>query len=247
MAFFEQPQSVQTGTRAGEFDAGLRAYMLKIYNYMASALILTGLVAWFTAQAAVTGDGTALTSFGQTLFLSPLKWVVMLAPLGVVFYLSARVHAMSEGAAQIWFWAYAGLVGLSFASIFLVFTGESIARTFFITAGAFGGLSLYGYTTKRDLSGMGSFLIMGVWGILIASLVNLFMESSALHFAISAIGVLVFAGLTAYDTQRLKVNYYQLAQYGVSTGKAAIMGALNLYLDFINMFMMLLQFMGDRR
>lgn len=245
MAFFEQPQSVQSGVRATEFDAGLRAYMLKIYNYMASALVLTGLVAWFVAQASVSG--TALTPLGEALFMSPLKWVVMLAPLGVVFYLSARFHAMSEGAAQLWFWVYAALVGLSFASIFLVFTGESIARTFFVTAAAFGGLSLYGYTTKRDLSGMGSFLIMGVIGIFVASIVNIFLQSSAVHFAVSVIGVLVFAGLTAYDTQRLKVSYYQLAQYGASTGKAAIMGALQLYLDFINMFMFLLQLLGDRR
>lgn len=247
MALFKQSPSMQSGVRSAEFDAGLRAYMLKIYNYMASALILTGLVAYFAAQAAVTGGGTELTSFGQTLFLSPLKWVVMLAPLGVVLYLSARIHAMSEGTAQTWFWVYSGLVGLSLASIFLVFTGESVARTFFITAAAFGGLSLYGYTTKRDMSGMGSFMVMGVIGLMVASIVNIFLHSSGLQFAISIIGVLLFAGLTAYDTQRLKVSYYQLAQFGTSSGKAAIMGALQLYLDFINMFMFLLQFMGDRK
>jgi FtsH-binding integral membrane protein len=179
--------------------------------------------------------------------LTMFAYLVMFAPLGVVFYLSARLHAMSETAAQAWFWGFAAVMGLSMWSVFAVFTGESIARTFFITAGAFGGLSLYGYTTKRDLSGLRSFFVMGMIGLLIASIVNIFMESSPLQFAISLIGVGLFAGLTAYDTQRLKVMYYQLAGYGVEVGKAAIMGALNLYLDFINMFQFLLHFLGDRR
>jgi FtsH-binding integral membrane protein len=243
MAFFEQPQSVQSGVRATEFDAGLRAYMLKIYNYMASALVLTGLVAYFASTSETFLNAMVSPQGG----LSGLAYVVMFALLGVVFFLSARLHAMSEGAAQAWFWGYAALMGLSLWSVFVVFTGESVVRTFFVTAAAFGGLSLYGYTTKRDLSGFGSFLIMGVIGILVASVVNIFLHSSAMQFAISVIGVLLFAGLTAYDTQRLKVSYYQLANYGTSVGKAAIMGALQLYLDFINMFMFLLQFLGDRR
>lgn len=217
------------------FDAGLRKYMLSIYNYMASAVLLTGIVAVATASS-----GMAAAMVG-----SPLMWVVMLAPLGFVMAMSFGLNKMSQSTLNILFWAYAGVMGLSLSTIFLVFTGESIAVTFFATAGAFAGLSLYGYTTKKDLSGFGSFLIMGVIGLIIASLVNLFLQSSVMSFVISAIGVLVFAGLTAYDTQRLKRQYFELRGTEFM-GKAVIMGALSLYLDFINMFMFLLQFLGNR-
>ncbi len=225
-------------------DQGLRAYMLHVYNLMALGLAITGLVAWGSSYFAFGADGQ-LNAFGQAIYLSPLRWVVMFAPLALVFFLSFRVHKMSVPAAQTTFWIYAGLVGLSLSSIFLVFTGESIVQTFFVTAAAFGGLSLVGYTTKRDLSAMGSFLIMGLFGIIIAMIVNFFLASSALAFAINVIGVLVFAGLTAYDTQKIKEMYYEgdTAEVG---GRKAIMGALNLYLDFINMFMFLLQFLGNR-
>ena len=243
-------------------DEGLRAYMLRVYNYMAGGVFLTGIVAYLAFTQAVTMDpalaaktaggvallkrGMYLTPFGMTLFVSPLKWLVMLAPLGFVFFLSFRIYQMSVSAAQSTFWLFAAVMGLSLSTIFLVFTGQSITQVFFVTAAAFGGLSLYGYTTSKDLSGWGSFLIMGVIGIVIAGLVNLFLQSSALQFAISVIGVLVFAGLTAYDTQQIKDNYYTVAGNAAAASKAAIMGALNLYLDFINMFTMLLQLFGNR-
>jgi hypothetical protein len=230
-------------------DEGLRAYMLRVYNYMAAGVFLTGIVAYMVSSAAITrgpAGGKALTEFGQLIYVSPLKWVIMLAPLAFVFFLSFRIYKMSVPAAQIAFWAFAGVMGLSLSSIFLVYTGQSISQVFFVTAAAFGGLSLYGYTTKRDLSGWGSFLIMGVIGIVIASLVNIFLQSSALQFAISVIGVLVFAGLTAYDTQRIKDGYYEVMGDATATAKAAIMGALNLYLDFINLFVMMLQLFGNR-
>jgi uncharacterized protein len=228
-------------------DEGLRAYMLRVYNYMAAGVAITGVVAYVTFMMAVvqTPAGMQLTSFGATIFTSPLKWVVMLAPLGMVFFLSARMNKMSVGAAQMAFWAFAALMGLSLASIFMVYAGESITRVFFISAAAFGGLSLYGYTTKKDLSGWGSFLIMGLIGIIIASVVNIFLASSAMQFAISVIGVLVFAGLTAYDTQQIKEMYY-VGDGEATMGKKAIMGALRLYLDFINLFMMLLSLFGNR-
>jgi uncharacterized protein len=231
-------------------DEGLRAYMVRVYNYMAAGIFLTGLVGYLTFSAAVVDRsepaGSGLTAFGQLLFNSPFKWVVMLAPLGCVFLLSARVNKMSVSAAQISFWLFAALMGLSLSSIFLIYTGESIARVFFVTASAFAALSVYGYTTKRDLSGWGTFLIMGVIGIVLASLVNLWLRSSAMQFALSVIGVLVFAGLTAYDTQRIKGIYYEVRDDTVATSKAAIMGALSLYLDFINMFIMLLSLFGRR-
>ena len=243
-------------------DEGLRAYMLRVYNYMAAGIALTGLVAYVMFTYAVTSDpalaassggrimalhrGMYLTPFGQLIYVSPLKWVIMLAPLGFVFFLSWRIYKMSVGAAQIAFWVFAAAMGASLSSIFLVYTGQSITQVFFVTAAAFGALSLWGYTTKKDLSGWGSFLIMGVFGIIIASLVNIFLQSSALQFAISVIGVLVFAGLTAYDTQRIKDTYFEIAGDATATAKAAIMGALNLYLDFINMFVMLLQLFGNR-
>lgn len=239
---YQMRSGVQTHADAS-IDEGLRSYMLKVYNLMALGLAITGLAAWGGFNFAVQ-DGQ-LTQFGQLLFASPLKWVVMLAPLGLVFFLSFRIHKMSVAAAQTTFWVYAALVGLSLSTIFLVYTHTSIVRTFFITASAFGALSLYGYTTKRDLSGMGSFLIMGLFGIIIASLVNIFLGSSALQFAISVIGVLVFSGLTAYDTQQIKEMYYE-GDGALVAGRKAIMGALRLYLDFLNLFLMLLQLLGNR-
>ena len=230
--------------RAAAIDAGLRAYMIRVYNLMGLGLLITGLAAWGAFQMAVTGDGQ-LTAFGQLIYTSAFRWVVILAPLAAVFFLSFRIQSMSVAAAQTTFWVYAGLVGLSLSTIFLVYTGTSITQTFFATAAAFGALSLYGYTTRRDLTAMGSFLIMGVWGLLLAMLVNIFLQSSALQFAISAIGVLVFAGLTAYDTQQIKEMYYE-GDGALVAGRKAIMGALRLYLDFINMFMFLLQFLGNR-
>jgi FtsH-binding integral membrane protein len=226
------------GTAAGvDYDVGLRRYMLNVYNYMASGLALTGIVAY------VVGNSPALY---EPIFGTPLKWVVMLAPLGFVFFLSFRVDKIKASTAQALFWVFAAVMGLSLASIFLVFTGMSIARVFFITAGTFAGMSLYGYTTKRDLTRMGSFLFMGLIGIILASLVNMFIGSTALQFAISVIGVLVFVGLTAYDTQNIKEMYSEHHD-GESLSKLAIMGALRLYLDFINLFMMLLQLFGNRR
>ncbi|MBB6508776.1 hypothetical protein F4695_002125 [Rhizobium soli] len=239
-----QNRAAQTGAQSGAMiDEGLRAYMLKVYNLMALGLAITGIAAFATWQMAVA-DGQ-LTPLGQLLFASPLRWVVMLSPLAVVFFLSFRINKMSVSAAQATFWGYAALMGLSLSSIFLVFTGQSIVQTFFVTAASFGALSLYGYTTKRSLSAMGSFLIMGLFGLIIASIVNIFLASSALGFAISAIGVLIFAGLTAYDTQKIKEMYYD-ADDATVMGRKAIMGALTLYLDFINLFTFLLQFMGNR-
>jgi FtsH-binding integral membrane protein len=217
-------------------DAGLRQYMLSIYNYMGIGLAITGLVAFMVASSPAAM---------QAIFGSPLKWVVMLAPLGFVFLFAARINTMSPSTAQLVFWAFAATMGLSMASIFLVFTGTSIARVFFITAATFGATSLYGYTTKTDLGRFGSFLFMGLIGIVIAMLVNIFVGSSALQFAISVIGVLLFTGLTAYDTQRLKEVYAE-AYDRDALSRIAIMGALQLYLDFINLFTFLLQLMGQR-
>jgi FtsH-binding integral membrane protein len=224
---------------AAVIDEGLRSYMLSVYNYMGLALVLTGLTAFATSQSA---------TMIQVIFGTPLKWVVMLAPLGFIFFLGARAHKMSASAAQMTFWAFAVVMGLSMASIFLVFTGASIARVFFITAATFGAMSLYGYTTKRDLSGMGSFLFMGLIGIVIASLVNIFIGSSMMQFIISLVGVVVFVGLTAYDTQSIKEEYVGGLEYqdGEVVTKGAIMGALRLYLDFINLFMMLIHLLGNR-
>lgn len=246
-----------TAARTGAVvDEGLRAYMLSVYNYMAVGVALTGVVAYMLFSAAVTGDpasaaarlgnGTLLTEFGRLLYVSPLRWVLMLAPLGFVFFLSFRVYQMSVSAAQLTFWLFAAVMGASLSTIFLVYTGASITRVFFITAAAFAGLSLWGYTTRRDLSGWGTFLFMGLIGVIIAALVNIFLQSSALQFAISVIGVLVFAGLTAYDTQRIKDGYYEVAGNAQLAAKAAIMGALSLYLDFINMFTSLLYLFGER-
>jgi len=248
MANYDQNR-IQSGSAAQDLaiDQGLRAYMLRVYNYMGVGLAVTGVIAYFAFAAAVqqTAAGVELTAFGNMLFNSPLKWVVMLAPLGMVMVLSFGIQRMSFGAAQLAFWGFAALMGLSLSSIFLVYTGNSITQTFFVTAVAFGGLSLYGYTTKRSLSGFGSFLIMGLIGIIVASLVNLWLQSSALQFAVSVIGVLVFAGLTAYDTQRIKEMYFE-GDDSSTMGKKALMGALSLYLDFINMFLMLLRLFGNR-
>jgi FtsH-binding integral membrane protein len=240
MAFGQENRWTVRGNAAAipsvELDAGLRAYMLRVYNYMASGLALTGIVAYVAANY----------GFYQSIAGTPLMWVVMLAPLGLVFAISFGIERMSASTAQALFWVYAALMGLSLAGIFLVFTGASIARVFFITAGTFAGMSLYGYTTRADLSRFGSFLMMGLIGIVIASLVNIFIGSSALQFAISVIGVLVFVGLTAYDTQRIKETYYEADSHEIA-GKKAILGALTLYLDFINLFMMLMQLFGQRR
>ncbi len=235
-----QPQ-VQTQV---EIDQGLRSYMLKVYNYMAAGLGITAVAAVGTYNAAVDSAG-GLTSFGQLVFGSPLMWVIVLAPVALVFFLSFRIHKMSVAAAQTTFWIYAALVGVSFASLGLVYAHDSIARVFLITAATFGAMSLYGYTTKRDLSGMGSFLFMGLIGIILASLVNMFLASSPLAWVISVVGVLIFTGLTAYDTQKIKEMYFAGDEVAVM-GRKAIMGALNLYLDFINLFLMLLRIFGNR-
>jgi len=233
---FNRFATVGRATDRGYFDEGLRQHMLRVYNYMGAGLILTGLV------AALVSSSPAMMA---AIFGTPLKWVVMLAPLAFVMVLSFGIQKLSFASAQMIFWAYCGAMGLSMSAIFLVFTGASIALTFFVTAATFLSMSLYGYTTKADLSKMGSFLMMGVIGIVIAGLANIFFQSPALHFAISAIGVLIFTGLTAYDTQSIKESYAEGYDHE-SKGKLALMGALTLYLDFINLFQFLLQFLGAR-
>ncbi|PTX54132.1 hypothetical protein C8N43_2938 [Litoreibacter ponti] len=239
MAEYETMQSAGVGTRSAAIDEGLKAHMSKIYGLMSIAMLITGGVAF------VVGNNDAMLA---AIFGTPLKWVVMFAPLVVVFAFGAMINKLSAGAAQLVFWAFSALMGLSISYIFAVYTGLSIAQTFMTTAIAFAGLSLYGYTTKKDISGWGSFLIMGVIGLIVASIINIFVGSAAIQFAVSVLGVLIFAGLTAYDTQRLKNEYIQMANYGQSDwlAKSAIMGALSLYLNFLNMFMFLLQFMGSR-
>jgi FtsH-binding integral membrane protein len=236
--------------RATAVDAGLRAYMIRVYNYMASGVALTGIVAWLTYNAAVitgpNGAITGLTSFGQAIFSGPLAIVLFLGTLGIVFFMSFRIDKLQPSTALALFMLYAGLLGLMLSSVFLAYTGASITRTFFISAASFGALSLYGYTTRRDLSPIGSFLIMGLFGLILAMVVNIFLKSTGLDFAISAIGVLIFAGLTAWDTQRIK-EMYSVQDDGTVAGRKAVMGALALYLDFINLFLFLLRFMGDRR
>ena len=231
-------------------DEGLRAYMLKVYNYMATGILLTGIVALMSFKMSVITDTngaiTGFTSLGNALFFSGLKWLVMLAPLGIVFYMSFGINKMSASKAQAVFWVFAGLMGLSLSWILLVYTGASVARVFFITSATFGAMSRYGYTTKRDLTKLGSFLMMGLIGIIIASLVNIFLKSSMMYFVISILGVLIFVGLTAYDTQKIK-NMYAASDTGELIGKKAVMGALTLYLDFINLFIMLLRLFGQRR
>jgi FtsH-binding integral membrane protein len=230
---------------AAAIDAGLRAYMLRVYNYMLLGLALTGLTAWFTASTpAFSQLFFETTARGYT--LSALGWVVLLAPLGLVFFLSWRIQQMSFATAQAVFWGYAALMGIGLTPVLLLYTGASVAQVFFITSATFGAMSLWGYTTKRDLSGFGSFLFMGLIGIIIASLVNMFLQSSMMQWVISVIGVVIFTGLTAYDTQRIKEMYF-VGDDGTVVGKKALMGALSLYLDFINLFLMLLRLMGDRR
>src|SRR6478735_4842042 len=236
--------------RTAAVDAGLRAYMLRVYNYMAAAVALTGVVAYATFNAAVVTDAsgkiTALTPFGQTIFSGPLSIVLLLGTLGLVFFISFRINRLQYTTAMTLFMLYAALLGVTLSSIFLAYTGASITRVFFISAASFGALSLYGYTTQRDLSAMGSFMIMGLFGIIIASLVNLFLKSTGLDFEISAAGVLIFAGLTAWDTQKIK-EMYDPMEDGTVVGRKAVMGALTLYLDFINLFLFMLRFLGDRR
>jgi hypothetical protein len=235
--------------RALAIDAGLRAHMIRVYNLMAGAVALTGVVAWLTFSLSATTTATgalALTPLGQTLFGSPLMWVLVLAPLALVFFISFRIDRLQVGTALTLFLVFATLLGISLATIFIAYTSTSITRVFFISAASFGALSLYGYTTKRDLSAIGSFLIMGLIGIIIASLVNLFLQSTAMQFIISVVGVLVFAGLTAWDTQKIK-EMYDVNDDGTVAGRKAVMGALTLYLDFINLFLMLLRLFGDRR
>jgi len=231
-------------------DEGLRAYMLKVYNYMATGVLLTGIIALLSFKISVvtdsTGSITGFTSFGNALFFSGLKWIVMLAPLGIVFYMSFGIRKMSFSKAQAVFWIFASLMGLSLSWILLVYTGASVARVFFITSATFGAMSIYGYTTKRDLTKLGSFLFMGLIGIIIASLVNIFLKSTMMYFVISILGVLIFVGLTAYDTQKIK-NMYVASDTSELIGKKAVMGALTLYLDFINLFIMLLRLFGQRR
>jgi FtsH-binding integral membrane protein len=236
--------------RAAAIDAGLRAYMLRVYNYMAAGVALTGVVAWATYNAAVvtnaSGAITGLTAFGQAIFSGPLAIILFLGTLGLVFFMSFRIDRLQPSTALGLFMLYAGLLGLMLSSVFLAYTGASITRTFFISAASFGALSLYGYTTQRDLSPIGSFLIMGLFGLILAMVVNIFLKSSGLDFVISAVGVLIFAGLTAWDTQRIK-EMYDVQDDGTVAGRKAVMGALALYLDFINLFLFLLRFLGDRR
>ena len=243
-------QSQVKGADTHAIDEGLRAYMLKVYNYMASGILITGFISLilFKLSVITSSDGsiTGLTVIGNTLYNSALMWVIMLAPLGVVFYMSFGIKKMSAAKAQGTFWIFAALMGASLSSIFLIYTGASITRVFFITAGTFGSMSIYGYTTKRDLTKLGSFLMMGLIGIIIASIVNIFMKSTMMYYVISIIGVLVFVGLTAYDTQKIK-NMYLASDSGEIVGKKAVMGALTLYLDFINLFIMLLRLFGQRR
>jgi FtsH-binding integral membrane protein len=227
--------------RAVAYDMGLRAHMIRVYNYMAGGVALTGAVAWLTYQYALSNP-----AFAHALFGSPLLWVVMLAPLGLVFFLSFRIGHMQASTARTLFFVYAGILGLSLATIFMAYTAASIARVFFISAASFGALSLYGYTTQRSLDAMGSFMIMGLFGLIIASVVNMFLKSSGLDWALSIIGILIFAGLTAWDTQKIK-EMYSAMDDGTVAGRKAVMGALSLYLDFINMFLFMLRLFGDRR
>ncbi|MEX0627330.1 MAG: Bax inhibitor-1/YccA family protein [Cucumibacter sp.] len=256
MADFERQTVAARGATTAAVDAGLRSYMLQVYNYMTLGLGLTGVVAFFLNRLATTSDPTGavaqigsdlyLTSLGAAIYSGPLMWVIALSPLAFVLVLSFGIQRMSFATAQLVFWGFAVAMGLSLSSIFAVYTGQSIARVFFITAGTFGAMSLWGYTTKRDLTSMGSFLIMGLIGLIIASIVNIFLASSALAFGISVIGVLIFVGLTAYDTQKIK-EMYLVSDDASTLGKKTIMGALRLYLDFINLFLMLLRLFGNRQ
>jgi len=255
MQDYNSIRTAGTATRSAAVDEGLRAYMNRVYGLMAIGMLVTAGAAWGMAGLALSdvqtpyalGNGQYLTEFGKTLYLSPLKWVVMFAPLLMVFAFGAALNRLSVQGATTLFYAFAAVMGISISWIFAAYTSFSIVQTFLVTAIAFAGLSLYGYTTKRNLSALGTFLMMGLIGLINASIVNIFVQSSAMQFAISVIGVLIFAGLTAYDTQNIKNTYLQLANSDRDfLGKAAIMGALQLYLDFLNLFMFLLQFMGNR-
>ncbi|HEY4114692.1 MAG TPA: Bax inhibitor-1/YccA family protein [Rhizomicrobium sp.] len=262
MADFDNRVATRAQTTTGVIDSGLRAYMLRVYNYMFAGLVLTAVAAYAAFTAAVTTNpasaahladgripalpgGLMLTSFGTMLF-GPLMWVLLLGALGIVMFLSFRIQKMSVNAARASFLVYAALIGVTFAPILLMYTGASVAQVFFITAATFGAMSLWGYTTQRDLSGMGSFLFMGLIGIIIASLVGFFVHSSMLQWVISVAGVIIFTGLTAYDTQWIKESYVA-GDDGTVMGRKAIFGALKLYLDFINLFLMLLRLLGSRR
>ena len=253
MSDFDRNYAARRGfgaERAVAIDEGLRAYMLRVYNYMAAGVALTGLVAWATYSAAVVtnaaGQITGLTPFGAAIYGGPITIILFLGTLGLVFFMSFRIQSLQPSTALGLFMLYAGLLGLMLSSVFLAYTGASITRTFFISAASFGALSLYGYTTQRDLSPVGSFMIMGLFGLILAMIVNIFLKSSGLEFAISVIGVLIFAGLTAWDTQRIK-EMYDVNDDGSVAGRKAVMGALALYLDFINLFLFLLRFLGGRR
>lgn len=244
---FTKASSQSRGTQAATYNEGLRQYMLSIYNYMAVGLVITGAVAFFASSSAAFLNIMYVLENGVIKGLKPLAWVIMLSPIAFALILNFRIHNMSLQSARISFFAFAFLMGLSLSSVFLTYTGTSIARVFFITAATFSAMSIYGYTTKRDLSGMGSFLMMGVIGLVIASLINIFLQSSALQFAVSVIGVLVFTGLTAYDTQKLKDMYYEVSSQGQMAAKLVIIGALSLYMDFINIFISLMHLLGERK
>ena len=250
MDFNRQNIFQATSAKTAVWDAGLRAYMLKVYNYMATGVLLTGIISLISfklsADISASGQIIALKPYGNAIFNSGLKWVIMLAPLAVIFYMSFGINKMSTSKAQTVFWIFTILMGLSLSWVLIVFTGVSVARVFFITSATFGAMSIYGYTTKRDLTKLGSFLMMGLIGIIIASLVNIFLKSPMMYFVISILGVLIFVGLTAYDTQKIK-NMYSASDTVEVSGKKAIMGALTLYLDFINLFIMLLRLFGQRR
>ena len=240
------PQTAGIGREGAAFDAGLRSYMLSVYNYMASGVLLTGIVAMLVVQ---TGAVNALIGAraGGGVGMTGLGWIVALAPLGLVMWLSFGINRMSASTAKVLFWAYAALVGASLSTLLLVYTYSSVAQTFFAASAGFASLSLWGYTTKRDLSGLGSFLMVGLVGLIIASIINMFWPSGPMGLMISAVGVLIFAGLTAYDTQKIKSMYFVVQGSGELVAKSAVMGALALYLDFLNMFLFLLRFMGNRR
>jgi FtsH-binding integral membrane protein len=252
MANWQDPQTTgvtaaTVGVPRATRDAGLRSYMLSVYNYMASGVLLTGIVAMLFANSSLINLIATVNPATGQIQATPLFWIALFAPLAIIFAYRFALGRMSVATAQALFWVYAGLVGVQMSSLFLVYTGVSIAQTFFATAAAFLGLSVWGYTTKRDLSAFGTFLIMGVVGIFIALLINMFLRSPALDLAVSAIGVLVFAGLTAYDAQKIKSIYFAVSGSGEAMAKTAVMGALNLYLDFINMFLFMLRFIGSRR
>ncbi len=246
---WNRPAEVQTQATATAVDAGLRAYMLKVYNYMTSGVLITGLVAYFASQSQTfLGAVMNINAEGQITGMSPLGWIIAFAPVVFVLILGAKMRTMSASAMQTTFWAYAGVMGLSLFSIFLIYTGASIIKVFFITAGTFGLLSIYGYTTKKDLTSWGTFLIVGIWAVFFASIANIFLKSSGFSFMLSLLGVVLAIGLTAYNTQQIKDVYYRVGQGGAEAiKKASIMGALQLYFDFIYLFINLLRLLGDRR